>query len=381
MLNFALSDEQEQFRRLAHEFAAQEIRPVAAELDEQEKFPLELMQKAFEIGLMNCHVPEAYGGMGLGTLEESLIAEEIGWGCAGVATSLICNTLAEAPVIVAGSETQKKQFLGQLTEEYGFCSYCVTEPAAGSDVQNLQSTARKAGNDYVLNGQKIWITNAGYAKWFFVLAYTDKEKGHKGLSGFLVPAELDGIHIGKKEPKMGQRCSDTRAVTFSDVNVPAQNLLGKEGDGWKAAMAAFDHSRPVVASSAVGLARAAMEHAIDYAKERRTFGVPIAAHQGISFMIAEMARDIEASRLLVRQAAWTIDQGKRNTLQAAFAKLTAADTAMKVATDAAQVFGGFGFSREYPVEKLMRDAKIFQIYEGTSQIQKLIIAKEIFERR
>ena len=381
MLNFALSEEQEQFRQLAYEFAAQEIRPVAAELDEQEKFPLELMEKAFEIGLMNCHVPQAYGGMGLGTLEESLIAEEIGWGCSGVATSLICNTLAEAPVIVAGKEAQKKKYVVQLTEEYSLCSYCVTEPAAGSDVQSLQTIAKKTGTDFVINGQKIWITNAGYAKWFFVLAYTDKSKGHKGLSGFIVPADSDGVHVGKKEPKMGQRCSDTRSVTFSEVVVPAENMLGKEGDGWRAAMAAFDHSRPVVASSAVGLARAAMEHAIDYAKERRTFGVPIAAHQGIGFMIAEMARDVEAARLFVRQAGWTIDQGKRNTMQAAFAKLTAADTAMKVATDAVQVFGGYGFSREYPVEKLMRDAKIFQIYEGTSQIQKLIIAKELFERR
>lgn len=380
MLNFALSEEQEQFRQLAYEFAANEIRPVAAELDEQEKFPQELMQKAFELGLMNCHVPEAYGGMGLGTLEECLIAEELGWGCTGVGTSIICNTLAEAPVIVAGNDEQKKKFLGQMTEEYGLCSYCVTEPAAGSDVQNLQSTARKAGNDFVLNGQKIWITNAGHAKWFFVLAYTDKSKGYKGLSGFVVPAETAGIQVDKKEPKLGQRCSDTRGVSFSDVVVPVGNMLGKEGDGWKGAMAAFDHSRPVVASLAVGLARAAMESAIQYATERKTFGVPIAAHQGVGFMIADMARDIEASRLLVRQAGWTIDQGKRNTLQAAYAKLTAADTAMKVATDAVQVYGGYGFSREYPVEKLMRDAKIFQIYEGTSQIQRLIIAKEIFER-
>lgn len=381
MLNFGLSDEQEQFRSLAHEFAVQEIRSIAAELDQQEKFPSDLMQKAFDIGLMNCHIPESCGGMALGTLEESLIAEEIGWGCTGVATSLSCNTLAQAPIIVAGNDEQKKQFLGPMTETLSYCSYCVTEPDAGSDVQNLQTAARKVGNDYVINGQKIWITNAGYANWFFVLAYTDKGKGYRGLSGFIVPASLEGIHVGKKEHKMGQRCSDTRSVTFSDVVVPAQNLLGKEGDGWKAAMAAFDHSRPVVASSAVGLARAAMEYAVDYAKERRTFGVPIAAHQAIGFMIAEMARDIESARLLVLQAGWTIDSGKRNTLQAAFAKLTAADTAMKVSTDAVQVFGGYGYSREYPVEKLMRDAKIFQIYEGTSQIQKLIIAKEIFERK
>lgn len=380
MLNLALSEEQQQFKNLAHEFAENEIRPAAAELDAAETFPEAICKKAFDLGLMNCHVPEAYGGMGLSTVEECLIAEEFGWGCTGVGTTLICNTLAEAPLIVAGNEAQKKEYLGQMTGSFGFCSYCVTEPGAGSDVQSLQSSAKKAGDAYLLSGQKIWITNAGHAKWYFVLAYTDREKGYRGLSGFIVPAEADGIHVGKKEPKLGQRCSDTRAISFEEVRVPAANRLGKEGDGWKAAMAAFDHSRPVVASLAVGLARAAMEHAIAYAKERKTFGRPIAAHQGISFMIAEMARDVEAARLLVRQAAWTIDQGRRNTLEAAYAKLFAADTAMRVATDAVQVYGGYGFSREYPVEKLMRDAKIFQIYEGTSQIQKLIIAKEIFER-
>ncbi len=380
MINFKLSEEQQQFRDLAREFAKNEIVPLSAELDEKEEFPEALCRKGWELGFMNCHVPQAFGGMGLGTLEECLMAEEIGWGCTGVGTSMICNTLAEAPVIVAGNDDQKKRFLTPLVEEFGFCAYCVTEPGAGSDVQSLTTAAKKIGNDYVLSGQKMWITNAAQAKWFFVLAYTDPTKGHKGLSGFLVPADSPGTKIGKHEPKLGQRCSDTRGVTFEDVKVPAANLLGKEGDGWKAAMMAFDHSRPVVAALAVGLAYSAMEHAARYAKERKTFGVPLAQHEGVSFMIADMAKDIEAARLLTWLAAWTIDQGQRNTLQAAYAKCFAADTAMRVATDAVQVFGGYGFSREYPVEKLMRDAKIFQIYEGTSQIQRLIIAKEIFER-
>ncbi len=380
MIDFSLSEDQQQFRDLAREFAKNEILPVAAELDAQEKFPDAVCRKGWELGLMNVHVPKEYGGLGLGVLEECLIAEEIGWGCTGVATTMVCNTLAIAPVLVAGSDEQKKRFLAPLTEEYSYCAYCVTEPGAGSDVQALQTTAKKIGNDYVLNGQKMWITNAAVAKWFFVLAYTDQSKGYKGLSGFLVPADLPGIKIGKHEHKLGQRCSDTRAVSFEEVKVSAANLLGKEGDGWKAAMGAFDHSRPVVAAMAVGLARAAMEHAARYAKERKTFGVPLAAHEGICFMIADMARDIEAARLLTWLAGWTIDEGRRNTLQAAYAKCAAADTAMRVAVDAVQVFGGYGFSREYPVEKLMRDAKIFQIYEGTSQIQRLIIAKEIFER-
>lgn len=380
MIDFSLSEDQQQFRALAREFAQNEIRPVAAQLDEDEKFPEKVCRKAWELGLMNVHVPKEYGGLGLGVLEECLISEEIGWGCTGVGTTTTCNTLAIAPVIVAGNDDQKKRFLAPLTEEFSFCSYAVTEPGAGSDVQAIKTTAKKIGNDYVINGQKMWITNAGHARWFFVIAYSDQSKSYKGISGFIVPADTPGVKIGKHEPKLGQRCSDTRGVTFEEVKVPAANLLGKEGDGWKAAMTAFDHSRPVVASMAVGLARAAMEHAANYAKERKTFGVPLAAHEGVSFMIADMARDIEAARLLTWLAAWTIDQGKRNTLQAAYAKCAAADTAMRVAVDAVQVFGGYGFSREYPVEKLMRDAKIFQIYEGTSQIQRLIIAKEIFER-
>ena len=380
MIDFSLSEEQQLFRALAHEFAQNEIVPVAAQLDVEEKFPEAVCRKGWELGLMNVHVPKEYGGLGLGVLEESLIAEETGWGCTGVGTTMTCNTLAIAPVLVAGNDDQKKRFLAPLIEQFMLCAYCVTEPGAGSDVQAIKTTAKKVGNDYVLNGQKMWITNAAQAEWYFVIAYTDPSKGYKGISGFLVPRNSPGVKVGKHEHKLGQRCSDTRGVSFEEVVVPAHNMLGKEGDGWKAAMGAFDHSRPVVAAMAVGLARAAMEHAVRYAKERKTFGVPLAGHEGISFMIADMAREIEAARLLTWLAAWTIDQGKRNTLQAAYAKCSAADTAMKVATDAVQVFGGYGFSREYPVEKLMRDAKIFQIYEGTSQIQRLIIAKEIFER-
>lgn len=381
MIDFGLSDEQKQLRDLAREFARNEIVPVAAEYDQSEAFPEEVCRKAWELGLMNTHVPVEYGGSGLGVLEGCLISEEVGAGCTGIGTTMEANTLAEGPVIVAGNEDQKKRFLTPMVEEFSFCAYAVTEPDAGSDVAAIKTVARKVGDDYVLNGQKMWITNAAHAQWFFVLAYTDPEKGYKGMSAFLVPADSAGVVIGKKEHKLGQRCSDTRGVTFEEVKVPAINRLGEEGKGWLIAMSAFDHSRPVVAAAAVGLARAAMEHAIDYARERKAFGVPIARHEGVSFMIADMARDIEASRLLVWQSAWMIDQGRRNTLQAAYAKCFAADTAMRVATDAVQVFGGYGYSREYPVEKLLRDAKIFQIYEGTSQIQRLIIAKEIFERR
>lgn len=380
MIDFGLSEEQQQFRDLAHEFAEKEIAPNAAHHDVTGEYPREICKKAWELGLMNTHIPEEYGGLGLGVLEGCLISEQVAWGCNGIGTAMEANTLAEAPIIVAGTDEQKKKWLMPLTEEFLLTAYCVTEPDAGSDVQGIKTKAKRHGNDYVLSGSKMWITNGGVAEWYFVVAYTDPEKRHRGMSAFIVPRDSEGVSVGKKENNLGQRASDTRAVNFQDVKVPAANRIGEEGDGWRAAMAAFDHSRPVVASAAVGLAQSAYDHAVAYAKERKTFGVPIYKHQSIGFMIADMAVAIQAARLLVWESAWTIDQGKRNTKQAAFAKLFAADTAVKVATDAVQVFGGNGFNEEYPVEKLYRDAKIYQIYEGTSQIQRLIVQKEIFDR-
>ena len=380
MIDFGLSEEQQQFRDLAHEFAEKEIAPNAAHHDVTGEYPREICKKAWELGLMNTHIPEEYGGLGLGVLEGCLISEQVAWGCNGIGTAMEANTLAEAPIIVAGTDEQKKKWLTPLTEEFLLTAYCVTEPDAGSDVQGIKTRAKRHGNDYVLSGSKMWITNGGVAEWYFVVAYTDPEKRHRGMSAFIVSRDSEGVSVGKKENNLGQRASDTRAVNFQDVKVPAANRIGEEGDGWRAAMAAFDHSRPVVASAAVGLAQSAYDHAVAYAKERKTFGVPIYKHQSIGFMIADMAVAIQAARLLVWESAWTIDQGKRNTKQAAFAKLFAADTAVKVATDAVQVFGGNGFNKEYPVEKLYRDAKIYQIYEGTSQIQRLIVQKEIFDR-
>jgi acyl-CoA dehydrogenase len=380
MIDFALSDEQQQLRALAREFAQKEIVPKAAHHDQTGEFPREICRTAWDLGLMNTHIPEAYGGAGLGVIDGCLVAEEVAWGCTGIGTAMEANTLAEAPVIVGGSDEQKKRFLVPMTKELKFAAYCVTEPQAGSDVQGIKTTARKAGDDYVLKGSKMWITNGSVADWYFVVAYTDPSQRYKGMSAFVVPRETPGIEVGKKEQNLGQRASDTRAVIFNDVVVPKANLLGKEGQGWFLAMAAFDHSRPVVSAAAVGLARSAMDHAVRYAKERSAFGVPIYKHEALAFLIADMAMKIDAARLLVWQSAWKIDRGERNTKEAAFAKAFAADTAMETALNAVQVFGGYGFSREYPVEKLMRDAKVFQIYEGTSQIQRVIIAKEIFER-
>lgn len=380
MVSFGLSEEQRQLQQLAHDFSKNEIAPKSKHYDETAEYPWEVLKKAWEVGLINQNIPEEYGGLGLGCFESCLIAEELAWGCTGIGTAIEANGLAEAPVILAASDELKKQFLTPMTEELQMAAYCVTEPYAGSDVQGIKTKAEKYGDEYVINGSKMWITNANTATWYFVLAYTDQSKGHKGMSAFIVPRDTLGIEVGKKEMNMGQRCSDTRGITFTDVKIPAKYMVGSEGQGFKIAMGAFDHTRPTVSAAAVGLARSAMEHAIRYSKERATFGSPIAKHQAISFMIADMAKDIDAARLLVWRAGWTIDQGIRNTKEASMAKAFAADTAMRVAVDAVQVFGGYGFSEEYPVEKLMRDAKIFQIYEGTSQIQRMIIAKEIFDR-
>ncbi len=377
MVGFELSDEQRQIQQLARQFAEREIAPKAAHHDETGEFPREICRKAWEQGLMNTHIPEQYGGAGLGVFDGCLIAEEIASACTGIGTAMEANNLAEAPVIVAGDDRQKKQFLTPMTEELQFAAYCVTEPAAGSDVAGIKSRAKRVGDDYVLNGQKMWITNGGVASWYYVLAYTDPDKGHDGMSAFLVPKDTPGIEVGKKEFNMGQRASDTRAVTFVDVKVPAANLLGAEGQGFKISMAAFDHTRPLVAAAAVGLARCALKHSLQYAGERTAFGSAIGDFQAVSFMLADMAKDIDAARLLCWRAAWLIDQGVRNTKESSMAKAFAADMAMRVATDAVQIFGGYGYSREYPVEKLMRDAKIFQIYEGTSQIQRVIIARHL----
>jgi len=377
--NLAFTEEQRALKDLARSFAANEMIPVAAEFDRTMEFPQDIFKKAWELGLVNTHIGEDYGGLGLGCLEGVIIGEELAYGCTGIMTAMEANGLASAPVIIAGSHEQKKKYLGRLTEAPLQAAYCVTEPGAGSDVAGMATTAVRKGDEWVLNGQKMWITNGGVADWFFVLAKTDPNaKTGAGFTGFIVDGDTPGITRGRKEINMGQRCSDTRGITFDNVVVPDANRLGAEGVGFKIAMGAFDHTRPPVAAGAVGLARRAMDEAIGYASERKTMGVPIAKHQAVSFMIADMAIGIEAARSLVHKSAWEIDQGRRNTMFASMAKAFAGDLANKVAADAVQVFGGNGFNTEYPVEKLMRDAKIYQIYEGTSQIQRLIIAREIF---
>ncbi len=376
-----LSEEQAALQGLARQFAVNDVIPVAAQYDQTMEFPREVFNQAWELGLVNTHIPEAYGGLGLGCLEGCIIGEELAYGCTGIMTAMEANGLAEAPVIIAGTHEQKAKYLGRMTEEPLQAAYGVTEPGAGSDVAGLATTAVKKGDEWVLNGQKMWITNGGVANWYFVLAKTDATaKTGSAFTGFIVDGDTPGITVGRKEINLGQRCSDTRGITFEDVVVPDANRLGAEGKGFGVAMGAFDHTRPPVASGAVGLARRAMQEALEYATTRKTMGTMIAGHQAVSFMLADMAMGIEASRMLVYKSAYEIDNGRKNTLFASMAKAFAGDHANKVAADAVQIFGGNGFNTEYPVEKLMRDAKIYQIYEGTSQIQRMIIARELIAR-
>lgn len=381
-VSFALTDEQRALRELAHEFAEKEIRPKAAEYDEEETHPADIFAQAHDLGLVHLHVPVAYGGPGLSVFDSLLVAEELNWGCSGIATSLGGSGHAAAPLLLAGTHEQKETWLRPLFDEPTLCSLCLSEPNAGSDVSGIETTAVRHGGEYVINGSKTFITNGGRASWFTVFASTDRSQGHRGLTALLVPADADGVVVEKKLHKMGQRATTTSSVAFQSVMVPAANRIGAEGDGFKIAMRTLDVTRPQVSASAVGVARAAYEHACAYAKERVQFGQPIATNQGVSFLIADMVTKIEAARLLAWQAAWMLDAGfgRRTTLYAAIAKRFAADTVMEVTTDAVQVMGGYGYMKEYPVEKLMRDAKLFQIYEGTSQIQRVVIARDVLSR-
>jgi len=375
VIDFTVTDEQRALQELAHDFAQREMRPVAWELDREAGWPGRVLEQAWELGLTNVHLPERYGGLALSYLDGCLIEEELGWGCSGIATSLTANGLAATPLALAGSDALKRRYLGMLAEAPVLASFCLTEPDAGSDVSGMRTTAVRRGDRWVINGSKCFITNGSHASWYAVYAKTDREAGHKGISCFLVPRD-DTVTVDKKEDKMGQRASDTATITFNETEIPADHLVGEENRGFKLAMATLDRTRPGVAAMATGIARAAMEFAVDYSKQRVQFGVPIAMHQGIQFMIADMATKVHASRLMTWNSAATLDAGRRNTLESSHAKRFAADAAMEVTTDAVQVYGGYGFIKEYPVEKLMRDAKIMQLYEGTSQIQRLVIARE-----
>ena len=378
-MDFSLTPEQREIRELALKFARNEMIPHAQEFDEQGKFPADIFKKAWELGLVNTCIPAEYGGAGFTSVDGVVISEALAYGCMGMNTSFMANDLALLPIVIGGSDAQKKKFLTPFTQEFKIASFCLTEPGNGSDAGGIKTTIKDGGDHWIVNGEKMWITNAGYADLFVVYGTIDPNLKHKGISALVVDPKSPGIEIGKKEDKMGHRSSDTRGVRFNNVKVPKEDMLGKPGEGWTIAMNTLDHSRPLVASSALGGAQRALDLSVQYAKERTQFGVAIAKHQAIQFMIAEMGMKVEAARLLVHKAAWLCDQGLKNTEIASYAKAFASDSCMQITTDAVQIYGGYGYSKEYPVEKLMRDAKLIQIYEGTSQIQRLVMARELLK--
>jgi acyl-CoA dehydrogenase len=377
VIGFSLSEELLEIQARARRFAQEEILPIAAKYDRKGEVPPGIAEKAKAAGLMNVSMPKEYGGMGYGALENAIVAEELGAACTGISITLLVSSLALIPLLIAGTEKQKAEFLRPAAEGAKLAAFCLTERHAGSDAAAIKTTALPDGSDFILNGQKCFITNGGMAEVMTVFALTDPDRGPRGMSAIVVPGDTPGIRVTKVEDKMGQRASNTVELTFENVRVPQANLLGKQGRGFAIALRVLDFGRSGVAALSVGVARAALEHAAGYAKERRQFGAPIATNQGISFMLADMAMKVDAARLLTWRAAWMADQGQKAAAQSAMAKCFASDTAMEVTTDAVQVFGGYGYMKDHPVEKLMRDAKLLQIYEGTNQIQRMVIARQL----
>jgi acyl-CoA dehydrogenase len=379
MISFQLTDEQKAMQTVAREFTEKEIIPIAAEYDEREEIPWHVVKKAHEIGLMNMSVPEEYGGQGIDALTAAIVSEEMAYGCLGINGTYGANELALAPILIAATEEQKMRFLPDFCATPKLAAFGLTEPDAGSDVANIQTTAVLDGDHYVLNGNKCFITNGGVAGIYTIFASVDRSKGFKGLTAFVVPADTPGLSGGKKEKKLGDRASHVGEVILQDVRVPVENRLGKEGDGFKIAMQTLDTTRPGVGAAAVGVARRAFEEARKYSMQRVQFGKPIAANQAIQFMLADMAMKIDAARLLVWRSAQYLTLDKQVSMEGAMAKCFAGDVAMSVTVDAVQIMGGSGYMRDYPVEKLMRDAKILQIYEGTNQVQRMVIARHILK--
>ncbi|TFG02587.1 MAG: acyl-CoA dehydrogenase [Promethearchaeota archaeon] len=379
-MEFSLTEEQKALQKKAREFAINEVLPVARKYDESEEFPMDVIKKAYDANLLNLAIPKKYGGLGLGLLDACIVVEEISSACPGIATSIFDNNLGAEPIVIGGNEEQKQRILGELVNDFKLIAFATSEPTMGSDVAGMKCLARKEGDDFILNGTKFWITNGGHADYITVFATIDPEKKHRGICAFIVPTDTEGVRLGKHIPKLGQRSSNTVSVGLKDVRIKKENVLAKPGRGFVVAMQTFAHTRPAIGAFAVGCARSAMEYSIDYAKKREVFGRPIERYQAIQFKIAEMYKDIEAARLLTHKAAWEADQGMDNNLSSAIAKAFASDVAMNVTTEAIQIFGGYGYLRTYPVEKLFRDAKLYQIYEGTSEIQRIVISRFIMKQ-
>jgi len=371
MISFELTDEQKELQTMVRKFTKKEIIPVAAEYDQKSEMPWPIIQKAFEIGLWNLNLPAKYDGLNLDHVTEAILIEELAYGCLGISGAWDGNTLALTPILIAGTEEQQDRWLPQFAKKPLLAAFCLTEPGAGSDARSMTTRAEKDGDDYIINGSKCFITHGGISNMYTVFA---KIKGSKGISAFLVAGDNSGVSMGKVEDKLGDRASHIAEVIFVDVRVPAKDLLGQEGEGFKIAMQTLDRTRMSIGAAAVGVARRALEESIEYAKVRTQFGKPIGQHQAIAFMLADMATKVEAARCLVLLAASEIDAHRIDPKFGAMCKLYAGDIAMEVTVDAVQIHGGYGYMKDYPVEKLMRDAKILQIYEGTQQIQRMVIA-------
>ncbi len=379
MIGFDLTEEQSELKALARKFSEQEIIPKAREYDEKEIFPRDICAKAHAAGLINFGVPRELGGPGLNILETCLIQEELNYGCSGISNSISANDLATLPLLIAGSPAQQRTYLGALTEKLTFCAFALTEPGAGSDVAGMSTTYRRDGDSFVINGTKHFISNGSMADWIVTFATSDRRLKHKGISCFVMPSNLPGITRHRMHGKLGQRAADTGEIVYDEVRIPPEALVGIEGEGFKYAMGTFDRSRPEIGAIAIGVSQRALDECLKYSRQRSAFGQPIASFQAIQFMMADMAVNVEAMRLLTHKAAWMVDRGEVPNPISSYAKLFGSDACMKITVDAVQIFGGYGYMKEYPVEKLMRDAKLLQIYEGTSQIQRVVIARGLLK--
>jgi acyl-CoA dehydrogenase len=378
MFDFEPTEEQRALVDTARRFARERIIPIAAECDRDSKFPRAVFEEAHAIGLVNPTLPANYGGAGLSDVDSTLITEELAYGCSGIQTSMTANTLGLTPIKLAGSEQQKSKYLGWLAREPVMVSYATSEPSVGSDVAAMQCRAvRDSAGSWVVTGTKQWLTNGTLASFYIVFATEDPALKHKGIGAFIIERSQQGVKPGRHEDKLGQRASDTAQLVLEDVRVPADQVLALPGQGFKLAMETFNQTRPDIGAIAVGIMRRCLDESLSYARERKAFGVPIAQHQLVQAMLADMKIRIEATSLLVRKAAWSLDRGTRDAMASSCAKAFGADAAMQSAIDAVQIFGGYGYVKDYPVEKLMRDAKLLQIYEGTAQVQRLVIARQL----
>ena len=380
MLGFELSEEQRALKALARKFSHEQIMPRAKEYDEKETFPRDVCEKAFAAGLINFMTPKELGGPGLSLVDTCLIVEELNYGCAGISNAIVSNDLATLPLLSAGTPEQQQTYLGQLVKQLSFCAFAITEPGAGSDAAALSTTYRRDGDSYILNGTKHFISNGYNANWCVTFATANKQLKHKGISCFVFPTNLRGITRRPMHGKLGQRAGDTAEIVYEDVRIPKDAMVGREGEGFKYAMETFDKSRPEIGAIAIGVSQRALDECLNYSRQRNAFGQPISNFQAIQFMMADMAIEIEAMRLLVYKAAWMVDRNELPNVVSSCAKAFSSDACMKITTDAVQIFGGYGYMKEYPVEKLMRDAKLLQIYEGTSQIQRVVIARHLLKQ-